>query len=57
MYAIRSYYDTWFLRVGDPQKPAERQDLAERSPLERLEGIITPNALHFERHHNSYNFV
>lgn len=25
---------------------------ASRSPLEHLEGIITPNALHFERHHN-----
>jgi sulfane dehydrogenase subunit SoxC len=25
---------------------------ASRTPLERLEGIITPNALHFERHHN-----
>lgn len=23
-----------------------------RTPLESLEGIITPNALHFERHHN-----
>jgi sulfane dehydrogenase subunit SoxC len=23
-----------------------------RTPLERLEGIITPSALHFERHHN-----
>jgi sulfane dehydrogenase subunit SoxC len=25
---------------------------ASRTPLERLEGIITPGALHFERHHN-----
>lgn len=25
---------------------------ASRTPLEHLEGIITPNALHFERHHN-----
>lgn len=25
---------------------------ASRTPLEQLEGIITPNALHFERHHN-----
>jgi len=25
---------------------------ASRTPLEALEGIITPNALHFERHHN-----
>ena len=25
---------------------------ASRTPLERLEGIITPSALHFERHHN-----
>src|SRR5690606_5679774 len=24
---------------------------ASRTPLERLEGIITPSALHFERHH------
>jgi sulfane dehydrogenase subunit SoxC len=25
---------------------------ASRTPIEHLEGIITPNALHFERHHN-----
>ncbi len=25
---------------------------ASRTPLERLEGVITPSALHFERHHN-----
>jgi sulfane dehydrogenase subunit SoxC len=25
---------------------------ASRTPLEHLEGIITPSALHFERHHN-----
>jgi sulfane dehydrogenase subunit SoxC len=25
---------------------------ASRTPLEHLEGIITPNALHFERHHS-----
>ena len=25
---------------------------ASRTPLERLEGIITPSALHFERHHS-----
>jgi sulfane dehydrogenase subunit SoxC len=25
---------------------------SSRTPLESLEGVITPNALHFERHHN-----
>jgi sulfane dehydrogenase subunit SoxC len=25
---------------------------ASRTPLERLEGIVTPSSLHFERHHN-----
>src|SRR5687767_6112226 len=25
---------------------------ASRTPLETLEGIITPSSLHFERHHN-----
>jgi sulfane dehydrogenase subunit SoxC len=25
---------------------------SSRTPLEALEGIVTPNALHFERHHN-----
>lgn len=25
---------------------------SSRTPLERLEGIVTPGALHFERHHN-----
>ena len=25
---------------------------SSRTPLEHLEGIITPGALHFERHHN-----
>jgi dipeptidyl aminopeptidase/acylaminoacyl peptidase len=34
--------NTWFLRVGDPQKPDERQDLAERSPLNYVDQIEVP---------------
>ena len=48
---------------GGPSRHAELQRLAgapnpiypgggvSRSPLQHLQGIITPNSLHFERHH------
>ena len=34
--------NSWYLRVGDPQKPDERQDLAERSPLNYVDQIKVP---------------
>lgn len=50
-YGPRSPYEADVLRLpnGLPGAPGAG---GSRAPLERLEGIITPSALHFERHHN-----
>jgi dipeptidyl aminopeptidase/acylaminoacyl peptidase len=33
---------TWFRFVGDPEDPADREDMWRRSPLARVEDIRTP---------------
>lgn len=38
-------------RVGFSLQPGTTGSGSSRTPLERLEGILTPNGLHFERHH------
>ena len=50
-YGQRSRFEDGVQRSagGSPGAPGAG---ASRTPLEQLEGIITPNALHFERHHN-----
>ena len=50
-YGERSAYEARVQRtVGST--PGAAGTGASRTPLESLEGIITPSALHFERHHN-----
>jgi sulfane dehydrogenase subunit SoxC len=50
-YGIRSKHEEHVVRtVGSV--PGTVGTGASRTPLEHLEGIITPGALHFERHHN-----
>jgi sulfane dehydrogenase subunit SoxC len=50
-YGERSMHEAGVQRAvaGQANSPGTG---SSRTPLERLEGIITPNALHFERHHN-----
>jgi sulfane dehydrogenase subunit SoxC len=50
-YGERSPHEATVLRsVG--AMPGTTGSGASRTPLERLEGIVTPSSLHFERHHN-----
>ena len=39
-------------RVGVSSRPGTTGSGVSRTPLERLDGIITPSRLHFERHHS-----
>ncbi len=50
-YGERSHFESKVQRMtnGAPPTPGTG---GSRTPLEHLEGIITPNGLHFERHHN-----
>ncbi|MDA0349076.1 MAG: sulfite dehydrogenase [Verrucomicrobia bacterium] len=50
-YGARSHHENHVQRtIGSV--PGTVGTGASRTPLEYLQGIITPNALHFERHHN-----
>ena len=44
-------YESHVQRVGINSQPGTVGSGASRTPLEMLEGIITPSRLHFERHH------
>jgi sulfane dehydrogenase subunit SoxC len=50
-YGERSRFESNVQRItnGAPPTPGTG---GSRTPIEHLEGIITPNSLHFERHHN-----
>jgi sulfane dehydrogenase subunit SoxC len=50
-YGNRSPYEANINRLAASQPPALGAG-SSRTPLGDLEGIITPGALHFERHHN-----
>jgi sulfane dehydrogenase subunit SoxC len=50
-YGSRSAYEDGVRRTLIMQ-PGTTGSGASRTPLERLDGMITPAALHFERHHN-----
>jgi sulfane dehydrogenase subunit SoxC len=50
-YGNRSRYEDHIQRTAG-SSPGTIGTGASRTPLEHLEGIITPSALHFERHHN-----
>lgn len=50
-YGSASRYAEQFQRSTAFQNPTYPGGGASRSPLQYLQGTITPNALHFERHH------
>src|SRR6476659_2236649 len=50
-YGERSQYESAVRRLVAPA-PGTTGSGSSRSPLEHFEGIITPSALHFERHHS-----
>lgn len=49
-YGERSEFEKDVIRYISPNLRT-RASGADFSPLEKLEGVITPNSLHFERHH------
>lgn len=51
LYGRPARYEKTVHRVGLAPRPGTTGSGSSRTPLERLEGIITPNGLHFERHH------
>jgi sulfane dehydrogenase subunit SoxC len=51
VYGERSPHEAKVQRIVGSQ-PGTTGSGASRTPLEALEGIITPNSLHFERHHS-----
>ena len=50
-YGSRSGYAEQFQRMAGNPNPIYPGGGASRSPLQHLQGTITPNGLHFERHH------
>lgn len=50
-YGSRSEKESKVVRTVGPM-PGTTGTGTSRTPLENLEGIITPSSLHFERHHN-----
>ncbi|MCH2355480.1 MAG: molybdopterin-dependent oxidoreductase, partial [Pseudomonadales bacterium] len=50
-YGGRSSYAGQFQRMSGAPNPTYPCGGASRSPLQHLQGTITPNGLHFERHH------
>lgn len=50
-YGRRSSFTEDMLRSSGNPNPLYPGGGASRSPLEQLQGTITPNSLHFERHH------
>lgn len=50
-YGGRSSYAGQFQRMSGAPNPTYPGGGASRSPLQHLQGTITPNGLHFERHH------
>lgn len=51
-YGAPSPFENQVQRVGIAARPGTVGSGASRTPLERLEGTITPNGLVFERHHS-----
>lgn len=50
-YGARSSHAEHMMRMSGNPNPIYPGGGASRSPLQNLQGTITPNALHFERHH------
>ncbi|MCB1685420.1 MAG: sulfite dehydrogenase [Pseudomonadales bacterium] len=51
-YGKPSAHEHRVQRVGIGSQPGTTGSGASRTPLERLEGTVTPSGLHFERHHS-----
>jgi sulfane dehydrogenase subunit SoxC len=51
-YGARAPQEGSVRRVGIGAQPGTDGSGASRTPLEQLEGTVTPSALHFERHHS-----
>jgi sulfane dehydrogenase subunit SoxC len=50
-YGSPAKYEDKVQRTGIGSQPGTTGSGASRTPLERLNGMITPSGLHFERHH------
>lgn len=51
-YGSPSRFEQNVRRTAIASQPGTTGSGVSRTPLERLEGMITPNGLHFERHHS-----
>ena len=51
-YGHPAKYEVKVTRTAIGSQPGTTGSGASRTPLERLQGIITPSGLHFERHHS-----
>jgi sulfane dehydrogenase subunit SoxC len=51
-YGSPAKYEDKVQRTGIASQPGTTGSGASRTPLERLNGTITPSGLHFERHHS-----
>ncbi len=51
-YSHRSRFESDIVRQGIGSQVGTTGSGASRTPLEHLQGTITPSALHFERHHS-----
>jgi sulfane dehydrogenase subunit SoxC len=51
-YGQPSKFEAKVTRIAIASQPGTTGSGASRTPLERLNGIITPSGLHFERHHS-----
>ena len=51
-YGSPAKYENKVQRTGIGSQPGTTGSGASRTPLEQLNGVITPSGLHFERHHS-----
>ena len=51
-YGYPGKYEDNVKRTGITSQPGTTGSGASRTPLEKLNGVITPSGLHFERHHS-----
>jgi sulfane dehydrogenase subunit SoxC len=51
-YGSPSQYENKIIRTLIQSKPGTTGSGASRTPIEALDGMITPNGLHYERHHS-----
>ncbi len=56
-YGLPSSFETSVLRRESPGLTRTREASVSFTPLQSLFGIITPNGLHFERHHQGWHDI